>query len=196
MPSQSQRPGGPNREKARNVEGRAMEQQELYRYYSTQRPVDIGTYPKDPDNPLTGFLNYDERTSVEHGAFRAWGEVIYRSPLPRIKYISMNCGHPGITPMCAGQWRSRPRWWAPGRCGIISRRADAWPSMSIPVSLSRASASPRRRLPDNTGWPKTIPLFTPAACGLKSPLKLREDNRRTLCITSTQARNGSKPWKF
>ena len=38
-------------------------------------------YPKDPDNPLTGFLNYDERTSVEHGAFRAWGEVIYRSPL-------------------------------------------------------------------------------------------------------------------
>ena len=50
-----------------------MEQQELYRYYSTQRPVDIGTYPKDPDNPLTGFLNYDERTSVEHGAFRAWG---------------------------------------------------------------------------------------------------------------------------
>ncbi|MFR6181665.1 MAG: hypothetical protein ACLUKH_24460, partial [Flavonifractor plautii] len=55
-----------------------MEQQELYRYYSTQRPVDIGTYPKDPDNPLTGFLNYDERTSVEHGAFRAWGEVIYR----------------------------------------------------------------------------------------------------------------------
>ena len=58
-----------------------MEQQELYRYYSTQRPVDIGTYPKDPDNPLTGFLNYDERTSVEHGTFRAWGEVIYRSPL-------------------------------------------------------------------------------------------------------------------
>lgn len=43
---------------------------------------------------------------------------------------------------------------------------------------------------------KAFPLFTPAACGLKSPLKLREDNRRTLCITSTQARNGSKPWKF
>lgn len=58
-----------------------MEQQELYRYYSTQRPVDIGTYPKDPDNPLVGFLNYDERISVEHGTFRAWGEVVYRSPL-------------------------------------------------------------------------------------------------------------------
>lgn len=34
-----------------------MEQQELYRYYSTPRPVDIGTYPKEPDNPLVGFLN-------------------------------------------------------------------------------------------------------------------------------------------
>ena len=43
--------------------------------------MDIGTYPKDPDNPLAGFLNYDDRISVEHGAFRAWGEVIYRSPL-------------------------------------------------------------------------------------------------------------------
>ena len=37
-PSQSQRPGGPNREKARSVEGGAMEQQELYRYYSTSGP--------------------------------------------------------------------------------------------------------------------------------------------------------------
>ena len=58
-----------------------MKQQELYRYYSTQRPVDLGTYPKEPDNPLVGFLNYDDRISVEHGAYRAWGEVIYRFPL-------------------------------------------------------------------------------------------------------------------
>lgn len=58
-----------------------MKQQELYRYYSTQRPVDLGTYPKEPDNPLVGFLNYDDRISVEHGAYRAWGEVTYRTPL-------------------------------------------------------------------------------------------------------------------
>lgn len=58
-----------------------MKQQELYRYYSTQRPVDLGTYPKEPDNPLVGFLNYDDRISVEHGAYRAWGEVTYRPPL-------------------------------------------------------------------------------------------------------------------
>lgn len=58
-----------------------MKQQELYRYYSTQRPVDLGTYPKEPDNPLVGFLNYDDRISVEHGAYRAWGEVTYRALL-------------------------------------------------------------------------------------------------------------------
>lgn len=57
-----------------------MKQQELYRYYSTQRSVDLGTYPKEPDNPLVGFLNYDDRISVEHGAYRAWGEVTYRAP--------------------------------------------------------------------------------------------------------------------
>lgn len=68
--------------------------------------------------------------------------------------------------------------------------------MSIPVSLSRASASPRRNWPDNAGWPKTIPLFTPAARGLKSPLKLREDNREALlCILSTQTQNDWKKWK-
>ena len=58
-----------------------MKQQELYRYYSTQRPVDLGTYPKEPDNPLVGFLNYDDRISVEHGAFRAWGHLTYTKPL-------------------------------------------------------------------------------------------------------------------
>lgn len=30
---------------------------------------------------MVGFLNYDDRISVEHGAYRAWGEVIYRFPL-------------------------------------------------------------------------------------------------------------------
>lgn len=56
-------------------------EQEIYRYYSTQRPVDIGTYPKGSDNPLIGFLNYNSRISVEHGAYWAWGEVMYRFPL-------------------------------------------------------------------------------------------------------------------
>lgn len=54
---------------------------ELYKYYSTQRPVDIGTYPKSPENPLIGLTNYDSRIPVEGGAFRAWGELSYAQPL-------------------------------------------------------------------------------------------------------------------
>lgn len=58
-----------------------MEKKEEYKYYSTQRPVDIGTYPKSRDNPMIDFTNYDSRIPVEGGAFRAWGEITYAKPL-------------------------------------------------------------------------------------------------------------------
>ena len=58
-----------------------MEKKEEYKYYSTQRPVDIGTYPKSRENPMIGFTNYDSRIPAEDGAFRAWGELTYAKPL-------------------------------------------------------------------------------------------------------------------
>lgn len=54
---------------------------DFYKYYSTQRPVDIGTFPRPKDNLPVGILNYGERRPVEGGAFRAWGELLYRKPL-------------------------------------------------------------------------------------------------------------------
>ena len=33
----------------------------LYKYYSTQRPVDIGTFPKPPRNAPDEIVNYDRR---------------------------------------------------------------------------------------------------------------------------------------
>jgi hypothetical protein len=51
-----------------------------YRYYSTQRPVDIGTYPK-ADNNLVLFANYDKREYCENDTFRAWGYLAYDAPL-------------------------------------------------------------------------------------------------------------------
>lgn len=54
---------------------------ELYQYYSTQRPVDIGTFPKSINNPLLGFTNYDQRQEVEGGTMRAWGVLLYLEPL-------------------------------------------------------------------------------------------------------------------
>lgn len=54
---------------------------ERYKYYSTQRPIDMGTFPKTYYDEPYNFKNYDTRQSVEHGAFQAWGELIYTRPL-------------------------------------------------------------------------------------------------------------------
>ena len=53
----------------------------LYKYYSTQRPVDIGTFPKPPHNAPDEIFNYDQRIPVEGGVFVAWGHLTYTKPL-------------------------------------------------------------------------------------------------------------------
>lgn len=54
-------------------------EQKLYLYYSTQRPIDIGTYPNSADNTPLKIVNYGEgdRIAVENGTFYAWGELLY-----------------------------------------------------------------------------------------------------------------------
>ena len=52
-----------------------------YRYYSTQRPVDIGTFPKPADNKPVEIHNYDKRQPVENGTMLAWGYLEYAKPL-------------------------------------------------------------------------------------------------------------------
>lgn len=51
-----------------------------YRYYSTQRPVDLGTFPKTEAGP-EHIENYDKRIPVENGRFEAWGHLDYSAPL-------------------------------------------------------------------------------------------------------------------
>lgn len=53
----------------------------VYRYYSTQRPVDIATYPKLPDNEPINITNYSDRVPVDGGLYRAWGELVSAAPL-------------------------------------------------------------------------------------------------------------------
>jgi len=57
-----------------------ISEKEAYKYYSTQRPVDIGTFPKTDGGPVR-FENFDKREEVEQGKFRAWGYLIYDAPL-------------------------------------------------------------------------------------------------------------------
>ena len=51
-----------------------------YRYYSTQRPIDIGTFPKPDGDPLS-IVCFNTRTPVENGNFVAWGYIEYAKPL-------------------------------------------------------------------------------------------------------------------
>ena len=44
---------------------------EYYRYYSTQRPVDLGTFPKPPGNAPVEIINFDERRMAEAGISNA-----------------------------------------------------------------------------------------------------------------------------
>lgn len=57
-----------------------VSEKSAYKYYSTQRPVDIGTFPKTENGPLR-FVNFDSREAVEQGRFMAWGYLVYDDPL-------------------------------------------------------------------------------------------------------------------
>lgn len=59
-----------------------LSEKDAYKYYSTQRPVDIGTYPKTENAPIR-IINFDSRESVEHNRFMAWGYLIYDAPLTK-----------------------------------------------------------------------------------------------------------------
>lgn len=58
----------------------SVSEKTAYKYYSTQRPVDIGTFPKTENGPLY-LVNFDKRESVEQGRFLAWGYLVYDAPL-------------------------------------------------------------------------------------------------------------------
>ena len=51
-----------------------------YRYYSTQRPVDINTFPKTEGGPIR-YVNFDKREYVENASLRTWGYLAYDTPL-------------------------------------------------------------------------------------------------------------------
>lgn len=170
-----------------------MKQQELYRYYSTQRPVDIGTYPKDADNPLVGFLNYDDRISVEHGAYRAWGEVIYRFPLTPEQIYAYELrparDNPDVRRTMKAQAQVVGRWEDNNRIPP-SRRLTQCVGISNYTFGDRVTPEQlagRYRLAEDT------PSFPAGAPGLKSPLKLRGDRRQYDPINASTER--FEPWR-
>ena len=51
-----------------------------YRYYSTQRPISVGTFPK-MENNLPKIINFNKRTWEENATFQAWGYIMCTLPL-------------------------------------------------------------------------------------------------------------------
>lgn len=52
-----------------------------YRYYSTHRPLDIGTFPKPQGNKVLNIQNFDERTFCKEIVREAWGYIEYELPI-------------------------------------------------------------------------------------------------------------------
>lgn len=52
-----------------------------YRYYSTQRPVSLGTYPKPQGNKVLNIENFEERTFCKQVGKEAWGYIEYELPV-------------------------------------------------------------------------------------------------------------------
>lgn len=52
-----------------------------YRYYSTQRPLGPGAFPRPAGNRVEDITNYDRRTYIEELGREAWGSIDYEQPL-------------------------------------------------------------------------------------------------------------------
>ncbi len=53
----------------------------MERYYSTQRPVAPGTYPKPEHNRIGEIVNFDSKTYCPEIEREAWGYIEYEYPL-------------------------------------------------------------------------------------------------------------------
>ncbi len=51
------------------------------KYYSTQRPVAPGTFPKPNGNKVLEIVNFDERRYCGEASRDCWGYIEYEKPL-------------------------------------------------------------------------------------------------------------------
>lgn len=53
----------------------------MTKYYSTQRPIGPGTYPKPQDNKVVEINNFDKKEKIEKENISAYGYIKYEKPL-------------------------------------------------------------------------------------------------------------------
>lgn len=108
----------------------------LYKYYSTQRPVDIGTFPKPTHNAPDEIVNYEQRVPVEGGAFLAWGHLTYTRPLTDKQVADYELRPaPNVAELCRGS----------GRLHSISQQMK---DAQAQAEADRGPAAPKKDAPD------------------------------------------------
>ena len=64
------------------------------RYYSTQRPVTPGSFPRPDGNKVLEIHNYDSKTYCEELGREVWGYIDYEKPLARFDLDSYELSVP------------------------------------------------------------------------------------------------------
>lgn len=81
-----------------------------YRYYSTQRPIMPGGYPKPKNNEVLEIENFDNKKFVEEVGCQAWGYIEYKKPLGHFDVIHIFYG--------CHNTKNIQRWILAGGCAI------------------------------------------------------------------------------
>ena len=82
---------------------------ETYKYYSTQRPIDIGTYPNSYFNRPVHMDLYFTRLEVTGEAFQACGAITYAQPLTEREMQDYELRPSVKIWTSGGRWMPRPR---------------------------------------------------------------------------------------
>lgn len=59
----------------------SSEEEIIMKYYSTQRPVTLGSFPKPEGNAVVEIINFDSPTDCKEIGRKAWGCIEYEQPL-------------------------------------------------------------------------------------------------------------------
>jgi len=156
-----------------------------YKYFSTQRPIDIGAFPKSADNPPIKTLNYGQggRVWMEYDTILAWGELIYAKPLSAQEIASYELKPSRHNPDLAqtmdeqaqvvGEWEKRNHipeqeqltWWYPDMGAYIVKEYVTAERLMRQYEIAQKFP----KIPRKTGSKK--------ACPSKPKRKGQEPNR-------------------
>ncbi len=75
----------------------------MYKYYSLERPISIGTYPKNKDNKMIAFENFENNSRCikkeicdSNNIFMAWGYLLFEKPLTDKEISDYELGDAGL----------------------------------------------------------------------------------------------------